>query len=221
MSKIILVLSTLSWLVACGDAGMQHNVHVSKGDPNRRERPPIRREKSGTVLSKFTQLGIEVQCPTDCAKDFEDQLQFLNVAYSDFQKEKNRIDHISLVSGAEISFDAKNQTMTLPSNLQQLDVDTALVAQQNVERVERLIGNIRLSFPTDRFAIGTIQKALAVLSAPVNVRKVRGVTGKIRWIDFSAGGKSCANGTWSVDRSAFENQFDSAFAALQLCLKTP
>lgn len=220
MNKIILVLTSLL-VVACGDAAMQHNVPVSKGDPNRRERPPIKREKATDIQSKFDRLQMAIQCPTDCAKDYEDQLQFLNVAFSDFQKEKGRIDTISLVANSDISFDAKNLTLTLPAALKQLDVDTALVAQQNVERAERVIGGIRLSFPTDRFAIATIQKTLTVVMAANNAHRLRPLATKIHWIDFSVGGNGCGNNTWSVDRATFENNFEKVFIALQLCLKTP
>jgi|GEM_PF-4225148 len=217
MSKIILVVSSLI-IAACGSSFTQHNVPVSKGDPNRRERPPIRREKATDIQSKFAKLQMTIQCPTDCAKDYEDQMQFLNVAYSDFQREKGRIDTISLMTGADISFDAIHTTLTLPSALTQLEVDTALVAQKNVERAERILGGIHLSFPTDRFDIATIQKALGAVMATNNARRLRPLATKVHWIDFS-GGDTCTNGTWTVDRATFENNFDKVFIALQLCLQ--
>lgn len=153
--------------------------------------------------------------PSDCAKDFEPQLQLLDVDYSDFQKEKGRIQHIDLVANADVSFDAQNGVTTFPATLTQRDVDGLFVAQMNVERAERAV-NIRLAFPTDKFQYSVIQKAVLVVSQ--NTVRLRPLSTKIKWIDFSAGGNGCANGTWSVDRATFENHFAQAFADLQKCL---
>jgi hypothetical protein len=195
-------------LAACDNKASSGGVPVRKGDPNRHM--PKRKEKSTAIVTKFSAIGITVDCPS-CSPDSDDSLQALYDAYSDFTQRKARISQISL-GDSDVLFDGKNRSLMMPKNLTDAMVTDFFMIQKHIETLEGMT-RVKLSFPRDTFKLKVLEKALTVVA--INKTKLHTLSAKIDWIDFDGTHSGCADRTWSISRDDFENHFDQSFGALK------
>lgn len=210
--KTLLSVFSVFILVACSGTATDNGTVITSV-PGGGTVVPVKKAP-GSILTDFSNINIQIACSPENCTDLGDSLQALEDSLQSFKSlPKGTLTTISLADGATLIFDSIGQTLDFPSTIAASDVQGFFAELTAVSKVEGLIGNISLAFPSDAFTSTNLSKILQVLTTnrPVLIPYEK----QISVIDFVPNTNSFSKGTWSVDRTQLQNNFQQTFNVIK------